>query len=457
MVTQLEAPIYTKTKGKILIVEVEAALRDSLGKWFSSEGYQARSVASAGEALECIANNEYDVVLLDIKLQGIDGMELQFRLMDADPELTVIIMTAYASMETAVRALKQGAYDYIAKPIDPEELSHLLANALDHRRARREVVRLRENLREVLPSTELIGKAPAMKKVRELIEMAAATESTLLITGEIGTGKEVVARAAHATGARQNLPIATVHCGSLTDSMLESELFGYEKGAVAGAHCRKKGKFEEADGGTVFLDEISDISRKIQTDLLRVLETNEIVRVGGNRPVKVDFRCMAATYKDLYGLAKSGAFRPDLYYRLHVLCIDLPPLRDRREDIPLLAAHFLNKFCMMTSRTAPRISAEALRVLMHHEWPGNVRELENAVERALVVCHGAEINPADFSFPLHAGGTPAARTLDDLERMHIERVLRETDHNLSRSARILGIDRTTLYNKLKRYDLKKRN
>ena len=454
MVSEVEEQAEVRTKGKILIVDDETVVRDSLGKWFSSEGYQARPVAGAREALESIQNTEYDVALIDIKMPGMDGMELQARLREADPELTVIIMTGYASVETAVQALKHGAYDYITKPVDPDELSHLVSNAMEHRRARREVVRLRENLQEVYPSTELIGKAPAMKKVYELIEMVAPTEATVLITGESGTGKEVVARAIHSAGPRRFMPMVTIHCGALTETLLESELFGHEKGAFTGAQYRKKGKFEVADGGTVFLDEISDISLKTQTDLLRVLQEKEIVRVGGNQPIKVDFRCVAATNKNLEELVKAGTFRPDLYYRLHVFCIELPPLRDRREDIPLLVAHFLNKFCMMTSRSVPQISAEALQVLMNHEWPGNVRELENAVERALVVCRGPEIKPADFSFQFQTNGMPTGRTLEDVERVHIERILRETEHNLSRSARILDIDRTTLYNKLRRYGLK---
>ena len=454
MVTEVEDRVEVKTKGKILIVDDETVVRDSLGKWFSSEGYQARPVSSAREALEAITAAEFDVALLDIKMPGMDGMELQARLKEADPELTVIMMTGYASVETAVQALKRGAYDYITKPIDPDELSHLVAKALEHRHAQREVARLRENLQETTGGTELIGKAPTMKKVFELIEMVAPTEATVLITGESGTGKEVVARAIHAAGPRRYMPMVTIHCGALTETLLESELFGHEKGAFTGAQYRKKGKFEVADGGSVFLDEISDISLKTQTDLLRVLQEKELVRVGGNQPIKVDFRCIAATNKNLEGLVKAGTFRPDLYYRLHVFCIDLPPLRDRREDIPLLVAHFLNKFCMMTSRPVPQISAAALQLLMNHEWPGNVRELENAVERALVVCRGPEIKPADFSFQFESGGAPTGRTLEDMERVHIERVLRETDHNLSRAARILDIDRTTLYNKLRRYGLR---
>src|SRR5438309_1386115 len=439
MASVVEPATTSRTKGRILIVDDELVVRDSLGKWFSSEGYAARPVGGAREALDVIQHSEFDIALLDIKMPGMDGMELQARLREADPDLTVIMMTGYSSVETAVQALKNGAYDYITKPVDPDELSHLVSNALEHKRARREVDRLRENLQEVAPGSELIGKSPAMRKVTELIEMVAPTEATVLITGETGTGKEVVARAIHQAGPRRYMPMVTVHCGALTETLLESELFGHEKGAFTGAQYRKKGKFEIADGGSVFLDEISDISLKTQTDLLRVLQEKEIVRVGGNQQIKVDFRCIAATNKNLETLVKAGSFRPDLYYRLHVFCIDLPPLRDRREDIPLLVNHFLNKFCMATSRPVPSISAEAMEVLMRHDWPGNVRELENAIERALVVGRGPEIRPADFSLQFQ-NEVKSGKTLDEIERAHMERILREAEHNLSRAARILDID-----------------
>jgi two-component system, NtrC family, response regulator HydG len=454
MSTLVESPAAIKTKGRILIVDDELAVRDALGKWFTSEGYAAHPSSSAREALETIQKKEFDIALLDIKMPGMDGMELQARLKQADPDLTVIMMTGYASVETAVQALKRGAYDYVTKPVDPDELSHLVANALEHKRASREVARLREDLLEISPGTELIGRSPAMKKVMELIEMVAPTEATVLITGESGTGKEVVARAIHASGPRRFMPMVTIHCGALTETLLESELFGHEKGAFTGAQYRKKGKFEVADGGTVFLDEISDISLKTQTDLLRVLQEHEIVRVGGNTPIKVDFRCIAATNKDLDTLVKAGGFRPDLFYRLHVFSIELPPLRERRDDIPLLVTHFLNKFCLATSRPVPQVSAEALDALASQSWPGNVRELENAVERALVVSRGSEIKACDFAFQFQGGEPASGRTLDDIERAHIERVLRETQHNMSRAARVLDIDRTTLYNKLKRYGLR---
>jgi DNA-binding NtrC family response regulator len=411
-------------------------------------------VGSGREALEAIQDGDWEIALIDIKMPGMDGMELQGRLKEADPELTVVVMTGYASVETAVQALKRGAYDYITKPVDPDELSHLVEKAIEHRQARREVVQLRENLKEIFPASELIGKSPAMKRVFEAIEMVAPTDATVLITGESGTGKEVVARAIHSAGPRRYMPMVTIHCGALTETLLESELFGHERGAFTGAQYRKKGKFEVADGGTVFLDEISDISLKTQTDLLRVLQEKEIVRVGGNQQIKVDFRCVAATNKNLESLVKAGTFRPDLYYRLHVFCIDLPPLRERKDDIPLLVQHFLNKFCMVTNRPAPQVSAEAMDLLLKQDWPGNVRELENAVERALVVGRAGEIKPADFSFQFQQLEGGAGKTLEDVERVHIERILRETEHNLSKSARILDIDRTTLYNKLRKYGMR---
>jgi len=444
------------SKGRILIVDDEFVVRDSLTQWFAAEGYEATAADSGRAALASIAQAEYDLALLDIKMPGMDGMELQDRLVAADPELTIIIMTGYATVETAVRALKQGAYDYITKPVDPDELSHLVGKALEHRRTKQENVRLRENLREIFPRSELIGNSPAIKRVMEFIEMVAPTDATVLITGESGTGKEVVARAIHAAGPRRCMPMVTIHCGALTETLLESELFGHERGAFTGAQYRKKGKFEVADGGTVFLDEISDISLKTQTDLLRVLQEKEIVRVGGNQSIKVDFRCVAATNKELESLVKAGSFRPDLYYRLHVLCIDLPPLRRHREDVPLLVDFFVKKFCANTNRsTIPRVSAEAMDLLMNYEWPGNVRELENAVERALVIGRGTELTPANFFFQLKTGdGGPAARTLEEVERAHVEQVWRECQGNHSRAARILDIDRTTLYNKLRRYGLK---
>jgi transcriptional regulator with PAS, ATPase and Fis domain len=294
-----------------------------------------------------------------------------------------------------------------------------------------------------------------MKRVMELVETVAPSDATVLITGESGTGKEIVARAIHAASPRRFMPMVAIHCGALTETLLESELFGHERGAFTGAQFRKKGKFEVAEGGTVFLDEIGDISLKTQTDLLRVLQEKEIVRVGGNQPIRVDFRCIAATNKSLEAMVKEGTFRPDLYYRLNVFSIELPPLRNRREDIPLLVNHFLNKYATAMNRPPQRISAPALEVLLDYHWPGNVRELENAVERALLISREPEIQPSDFPFQFRpAGAASTGRTLEDVEKEHIQKILGETNWNLSRTARILDIDRTTLYNKLKRYNLR---
>ncbi len=441
-------------KGRILIVDDEAVVRDSLKSWFENEGYETEIAAGGREALFSIQKRRYDLALLDIKMPGMDGMELQKKLREADSELTVIIMTGYASVETAVQALKAGAYDYITKPIDPDELVHLVSNALGHKRYRRELERLRENLEEIYPETRLIGNSPSIRHVLELIEMVAPTDTTVLIFGESGTGKELVARAIHAASPRRHMPMVVIHCGALTETLLESELFGHERGAFTGAQYRKKGKFEVADGGTVFLDEISDISLKTQTDLLRVLQEKEIVRVGGTQSIRVDFRCVAATNKNLEDLVKAGTFRPDLFYRLKVFAIDLPPLRERREDIPLLADHFLKKFGTAMNKPVPKLSTAAVDLLLGYDWPGNVRELENAVERAMVIGREPEIQPTDFPFQLQPSRQGNGHTLDEIERVHIERVLRETEGNLSRAARVLDIDRTTLYNKLRRYGLK---
>jgi DNA-binding NtrC family response regulator len=441
---------------RILIVDDDIVVRDSLGKWFESEGFEVSIAPGAAAALEMLSRQRFDLALVDIKMPGVDGIELQAKLREIDASMPVIIMTGFASVETAVRALKNGAYDYITKPFDPDELVHLVNKAISHKRAEREVSRLKENLDEIFPETRLIGQSPAMKRVIELVETVAPTDATVLITGESGTGKEVVARAIHALSPRRYNPMVVIHCGALTESLLESELFGHERGAFTGAQARKKGKFEVADGGTVFLDEISDISLRVQTDLLRVLQEKEIVRVGDTMPVKVDFRAIAATNKSLERLVEERLFRPDLYYRLNVFAINIPPLRERKEDIPLLAAHFLEKFARQMNRPPQRLAPETLDLLMRYDWPGNVRELENAIERALLMRREGDLKPEDFPFQLHPAG-PAVATgqrLEDIEKAHIERVLAETRWNLSKAARILDIDRTTLYNKIRKYGLR---
>jgi two-component system response regulator HydG len=388
-------------------------------------------------------------------MPGMDGIELQNRLREADPDMIVIVMTGYASVETAIQALKQGAYDYICKPFEPDELVHTINNALEHRRAKKEVVQLREHLEEAFPRVQIIGQSPAMKRIYELIEMVAPTDATVLITGESGSGKEVVARAIHEASPRRLMPFMAIHCGALTETLLESELFGHERGAFTGAQARRKGKFEAADGGTVFLDEIGDISLKTQTDLLRVLQDKEIVRIGSTTPVKIDFRCIAATNRDLDAMVQDGSFRFDLFYRLNVLSIHLPPLRERREDIPLLAEAFLKKHMTAMNKSIAGISPEAMNLLMNYDWPGNVRELENAIERALVIGKGPEIAPLDFPMQLTVPHTSCGRRLEDVARAHIERVLEASGWNLTHAAEILAIDRSTLYSKIKSYGLKR--
>jgi two-component system, NtrC family, response regulator HydG len=398
-----------------------------------------------------MAEGRWDLALLDIKMRGTDGIELQRRLHELDPDLIVIIMTGYASVETAVTALKNGAYDYVSKPLDPDEIAHLVKNALAHRRAEKENVRLRERVAEATRPGELVGQSAALRRVVEAIETVGPTDANVLITGESGTGKELVVRAIHAASLRRFHPLVAIHCGALTETLLESELFGHEKGAFTGAQYRKKGKFEIAEGGTVFLDEIGDISLKTQTDLLRVLQEREITRVGGNQVIKVDFRCVAATNKNLEAMIEEGTFRPDLYYRLNVFHIELPPLRDRREDIPLLVEHFVRKFSLAMNKQVTRVAPCAMQQLQQQPWMGNVRELENAIERAMVVAQPPELRAQDFIFKQPNGTVASGKTLDEMERVHILRVLDECGGNQSRAADILDIDRVTLHHKLKRY------
>jgi DNA-binding NtrC family response regulator len=441
--------------GNILVVDDELIVRDSLSKWFHEEGYTTETAASGREALLKIQERPYDVVLIDIKMPGMDGLELQRKIHEVDPNIVLIIMTGYASVETAVQALKTGAFDYIMKPFDPDALATVVRNGLEQRRVKMENIRLREKIEEIVQPTDIIGKSSAMQRVFELIHTVAPTDATVLIHGESGTGKELVARAIHAASPRRYMPMVTIHCGALTETLLESELFGHEKGAFTGAQYRKKGKFEVADGGTVFLDEISDISLKTQTDLLRVLQEKEITRVGGTQPIKVDFRCVVATNRDLDKLVAEGTFRPDLYYRVNVFRIDLPPLRERTEDIPLLAEHFLEKFSGAMNKRFTCVSKEAMDLLLAYPWPGNVRELENAIERAMVIGHEPEIQALDFPFQVGRVSSQVPRKLEDLEQAHIRKVLDECNWNQTHAARILGIDRVTLYNKIKKYGWKK--
>ena len=438
-------------QAKLLIVDDELSVRDSLAKWFHEEGYEVGTAESASEALTKLAESHWDAALLDIKMHGTDGIELQKRIHELQPEVIVIMMTGYASVETAVTALKNGAYDYVTKPLDPDEIAHLVKKALAHKRTEEENVRLRETVAEVARPEDIVGQSAIMQRVFDAIETVGPTDATVLITGESGTGKELVARAIHHASPRKFHPLVVIHCGALTETLLESELFGHEKGAFTGAQYRKKGKFEIAEGGTVFLDEIGDISLKTQTDLLRVLQEHEIVRVGGTQSIKVDFRCVAATNKDLEKAIEEGKFRPDLYYRLNVFRIELPPLRDRREDVPMLVKHFVEKFSLQMNKKITRVSPAAMNLLQQQPWSGNVRELENAVERAMVVAQEPEIRESDFVFKAASMPNGLPRSLDEIERAHILRTLESVNWNQTRAAEILNIDRVTLHHKLKRY------
>jgi DNA-binding NtrC family response regulator len=441
----------------VLVVDDEFSVRDSLAHWFRRDGYKTGSAADAREALECLERERWDVVLIDIRMPGMDGLELQRRIHALDPEAVTVMITAYAAVDTAVQALKEGAFDYINKPIDPDQLSHVVRRAVEKRQLRAENLKLRENIDQMVGIDRIVGEGPAMKKVLEMVASVAATDTTVLIRGESGTGKELIAQAIHANSRRRYFPIVPVNCGALPESLLESELFGHEKGAFTGAQFRRKGRLEMADGGTLFLDEVGTISPKTQVDLLRVLETKEFTRLGGAQPLRVDFRTVCATNQNLEQMVAEGGFREDLYYRINVVSIALPPLRERREDVPLLAQHFLERYALRMNRPFREIEAAAMELLVRHDWPGNVRELANAVERALVIGKPPVVRAADLPLRLagRRGAAAAGDSLAEVERAHVQRILGETGWNVSRAARVLGIDRVTLYNKIKRYGLER--
>jgi len=440
--------------GSILVVDDEFSVRDSLYHWFRKDGFQVIAAANATEALKAMQEHPFDVVFLDIKMPGMDGMELQEHIHRIDPEIAVIMITAFASVETAVRALKSGAFDYVTKPIEPDELSHLVLRAMEQRRLRKENTQLREKIDELVSVDTIIGESPAMRKVMELVQHVAKTDATVLVLGESGTGKELIARAIHANSHRRYFPIVPVNCGALPESLLESELFGHEKGAFTGAQHRRKGKIEMADGGTLFLDEVGAIGQKMQVDLLRVLETKEFTRIGGSQTIKVAFRVVCATNEHLEKAVEEGRFREDFYYRINVFSIEVPPLRERRSDIPLMADHFLNRFASQMDKRITGISSEAMALLMAHDWPGNVRELSNAIERAMVVGKPPVILPEDL--PLRGsrlGAAAVGESVAEMEKRHFAAVLERMDWNIARAAGVLQVDRATVYNKIKKYDL----
>jgi DNA-binding NtrC family response regulator len=440
-------------KISILIVDDEDSVRDSLYNWFIEDGYRVECAENATKALSILESDSFDIVLADIKMPGMDGLEMLKRIKSLRKDSIVIIMTAFATVDTAVQALKDGAFDYVTKPFDPDDLSHLIRNASKQISLLEENEILKEQVVSLENVEDLIGTSEAMQGVLREIESVAQSNASVIITGESGTGKELVARAIHANSPRKFFPMVSVHCGALSESLLESELFGHEKGAFTGAVYNRKGRFEMADSGTIFLDEIATISPKMQVELLRVLESKSFVRVGGNKEITSDFRVICATNRDLKTMVEKGLFREDLFYRLNVVNINVPPLRERIEDIPQLVEYFIKKYCNSMNKPPMTIEMAALKRLEEFAFPGNIRELENMIERAIVVGNGKKISLKDL--PL--GKTIVSTTiesLDDLEKNHISQILSKYNWNISVSAKALKVDRVTLYNKIKKYDLK---
>ena len=440
----------------ILIVDDEASVRDALHKWFILDGYRVDTAGDATVALKKLQDDAWDIVLLDIKMPGMDGLELQRRIKKIDNDIITIVITAFASVDTSIQALKEGAFDYVVKPIDPDDMSHLIRNAVQQRRLLTENLRLRQQLEEISFSDEIVGESSGIKKVKEKVATVALTDSTVMIRGESGTGKELIALAIHSNSNRRYFPIITINCGAYTEGLLESELFGHEKGAFTGALYRRRGKLEMADKGTLFLDEIGNIGEKMQMDLLRVIESRQFTRLGGDKLISVDFRIVCATNKDLEKALREGSFREDLYYRLNVFSITLPPLRERKSDIPLIARFFMKKYSRSMNKNVDDISSETLDMLMKYNWPGNIRELRNVIERAMVGARGPRIEISDLSFPFHPSSEPSGdETLESVEKNHIRNILGRTGGKVAQAAAILKISRLTLYNKIEKYKLKK--
>ena len=437
---------------KILVVDDEDIIRESLRDWLENAGYKVVIAGSGEEALPIIKQKKIKIMLADLVMPGIDGIELMKEARKIVPTISTVIITAYGSIQTAISAIKEGAYDYIEKPFCPEKVELLIKNLMEHQDLIEENISLRRRIEDRYNFEGIIAKSPKMLKIFELIKTVAPTSATVLIIGKTGTGKEIIARAIHPQSQRRNKPFIATSCAALPESLLESELFGHEKGSFTGAVETKKGKFEAGDKGTLFLDEIGEINANTQIHLLRALEEKKITRVGSNEEIDVDVRVIAATNKNLKTMIKHEKFREDLYYRLNVVTIDLPPLKDRGEDILPLAEHFLKKFAEENNKNIKNFSPEVVEFMLNYSWPGNVRELENMVERGVILSKNKTITlaevPQDIIHPTPAEG----KTIEVVERNHIINVLEETKGNISKAADILGIRRMTLYNKLKKYN-----
>ncbi|NOR13139.1 MAG: response regulator [Candidatus Aminicenantes bacterium] len=441
-----------RKKPRILIVDDENIVRESLRDWLNIAGYDVDAAASGEEALPIVKEKKITIMVTDLVMPGINGIELMKEAKKIVPGIAAIIITAHATVQTAIDAIREGAYDYIEKPFCPEKVEHLIKNLVEHQALVEENISLRKKIKDRFQFGGIIAKSPKMLRIIELVKTVAPTSATVLITGDTGTGKEVVARAIHHLSGRRNKPFIATSCAALPESLLETELFGHEKGSFTGAIGQKKGKFEAGHNGTIFLDEIGEVNANTQVHLLRALEEKKITRVGGNEEIAVDVRVIAATNKDLKAQVKEGNFREDLYYRLKVVSIELPFLKDRKEDILLLADFFLKKYTEENNKGQRDFSPEVIEFMLYYSWPGNVRELENMIEHGVILSKSNRITlaelPQDIVYPCPL----EEKTIDAVMKCHILNVLEETDGNISQAAKILGIQRMTLYNKLKKYN-----
>jgi len=439
---------------RIMVVDDEMIVRESFYHWFKKYGHHVETAANGQEALDKLEKTPFDLLFVDIKMPGMDGLELLDHVCAEYPETFVVIITAYGSIESAVKAMKSGASDYLLKPFKPAHIDLVMEKISQQKTLASQFHYLRDRLGAMTRFDNIVGQSPAMQRIFDMIPEIAATDASILLTGETGTGKELVAKAIHAKSGRANFPFIPINCGAMTESLLQDELFGHTRGAFTGAEKNRKGFLEAANGGTLFLDEIGEISMKMQVDLLRVLEEKTITRIGSNEPIDIDFRLICATSRNLAALIREGTFREDFYYRINVVEVPIAPLRKRKEDIALLARHFLAKYSQETNRHVDRITSEAQRRLEAYDWPGNVRELENAIERAVVLSKGRTLDKEDFSFlkPPPPEKSPA-RSLQEAEKRHIQTILDESGGNVSQAARVLEINRSTLHKKINKYKL----
>ncbi len=443
-------------RAQILVVDDDKTMRDACHQILARQGFQVEQAASARQGLGLLEKSSFDVILLDLVMPDLEGLETLKRIKALDANCEVIIITGYGSIPTAVEAMKAGAFHFLSKPFAPDELRTIISRALEKRQLNLENLYLRQELKSKDGRGDVVYQSESMDRIMEMSSRVAAADSTVLITGESGTGKSIIARRIHRLSLRAKRPFITVDCGTLVETLFESELFGHVKGAFTGADTNKVGKFELAQQGTLFFDEISNISLEVQAKLLRAVEERKISKVGSHRVISVDVRLIAATNRDLTQAIKEGSFRDDLFYRLNVVSLNIEPLRKRKDDIPLLVEHFLQKYNLRLHKQIQGVSPAALEVFMGHDWPGNVRELENTVERLVVLSTGPYLEPEDLAYAgLFSASAPESTSLDlkDLEREHILRTLQKFGGHKSDTARALGIDRKTLREKLKRYDI----